>query len=84
MKFYIGNSIVNFLISWQSENFLGKSRFLIDFLSKTFGFFPMIQKMHVLARKPLRTLPFIARVLVDEKLLFPKILEFIAWPPHIL
>ena len=40
-KFYIGNSTVNFLISWQSENFLRKSRFLIDFLWKVVGFFPM-------------------------------------------
>ena len=34
-KFYIGNSIVNFLIPWQSENYLGKSRFLIEFFMES-------------------------------------------------
>ena len=37
--FYIENSIVNFLISWQRENFLRKSRFLIEiFMETRWGF----------------------------------------------
>ena len=59
------------------------SLFVTNFLWKVVGFFPMIQKMHVVVRKPLRTPPFIARVLVAKYFLeIWKILGFIAWPPH--
>ena len=34
-KFYIGNSIVNFLISCQIEKYLGKLRFLIEFFMES-------------------------------------------------
>ena len=51
--------------------------------SKHFGFSPTIQKLHVVARKPLRTAPFIELQVVHTKIALTwKILGFIAWRPH--
>ena len=47
-EFCIGNSIVNFLISWQSENFLRKLRFLIDFVMEIIGFLLWSRKFMLL------------------------------------
>ena len=87
--FSIENRIVNFLILENPSKF-GKSPDVWQLFSsinssKHFGFSPTIQKLHVVARKPLRTAPFIALQVVHTKIALTwKILGFIAWRPHII
>ena len=86
--FSIGNCIVKFLISWDPSK-IWKSPDVWQLFSsintsKPFGFFPMIQKINVVVRNPLRTPPFIASPLLHTKMsLTWKILGFIAWRHHI-
>ena len=78
------NSIVNFLISWQSENFLGKSRFLIEFFIKNLRVFSYDLENACTCQKTTQNTPIhCACSCGHEKLEFHKILGFIAWPPHI-
>ena len=83
-KFYIGNSIVNFLISCQIAKHFGKLRFLIEFFMESPWVFSYDLEnsrccQNVIQRAPIHCESYAVQIYSQ----FWKILGFIAWRFHI-